>query len=72
MRHQRGPGRMSINLVTEDALPKSSYLVAELRRDHDLDGSEADRPGNGKDHFAAPGASLHEPSADEALLPDRG
>ena len=62
---------MSINLVTEDALPKSSYLESEVSRDHDLDGFEADRAGNGKGNPTVPGTSVSEWSADEVLPPER-
>ena len=56
---------MSVNLVPEDALPKSCYLEAEVGRDRDLGGSEPDRPRAGKDHSAPPVASVQELS-DEA------
>ena len=59
---------MSINLVTEDALPKSSFLEAEVGRDRDRHGCEAERTGDGKGHFAAP-TSIPELSPDEAHAP---
>jgi hypothetical protein len=63
---------MSINLVPEDASPKSSYWVAELGRDRDLREREPDRPATGKDRFATPGASIREMVPDEPLPRDRG
>ena len=63
---------MSINLVPEDALPKSSYLEAELGLDRDPDGCEPDRRGDGKEHPVARGASVHGLSPDETFPPGRG
>ena len=41
---------MSVNLVPEDALPKSFYLEAEVARDRGLGGCEPDRPGGSQDN----------------------
>jgi len=61
---------MSVNLVPEDALPKSFYLEAEVRPDRDLHGCEPDRPGDAKHHVASPVVSIQTLSADETLKPD--
>ena len=62
---------MSVNLVPEDALPKSSYLESEVGRDRDSGGSEPYRSDAGKDHFAPAGQSSRELSLDETLPSDR-
>ena len=48
---------MSINLIPEDALPKSFFLEPEFRRETDWREREPNGRGNGKNRFAGDAGS---------------